>query len=65
MRCFNTEAICVPEKHYLVDVSAKARQIITTLIDKHEYFAMNRPRQYGKTSMLAQLEEMRYPVIMC
>lgn len=61
MRCFNTEAICVPEEHYMVDVSAKARQIITTLIDQHKYFTMNRPRQYGKTGMLATLEEMLAP----
>ncbi len=61
MRCFNTEAICVPEEHYSVDVSAKARQIITALIDKHKYFTMNRPWQYGKTSMLAKLEEMLAP----
>lgn len=61
MRCFNTEAVCVPEEHYLVDVDTKASQIITTLIDERKYFTINRARQYGKTSMLAKLEEMLTP----
>jgi hypothetical protein len=53
---FNTRGVCVPEKHYMVDVSAKLIKIME-LIDQELYFAINRPRQYGKTTTLFLLEK--------
>jgi hypothetical protein len=56
MKKFNTRGVCIPEKHYMVDISAKVRQIIVELIDTESYFTINRPRQYGKTTMLYMLK---------
>ncbi|KPA16041.1 AAA-ATPase [Candidatus Magnetomorum sp. HK-1] len=52
---FNYTGSCVPEKHYMVDISHKLAQIIE-MIDEGEYFTINRPRQYGKTTTLDMLE---------
>ncbi|RKZ73080.1 MAG: hypothetical protein DRQ57_15530 [Gammaproteobacteria bacterium] len=51
-RSFNVTGTCVPDKHYMVDVTNKFNQVMK-LIEMGEYFAINRPRQYGKTSMLS------------
>jgi hypothetical protein len=53
---FNTRGVCVPEKHYMVDVSSKLVKIME-LINQELYFAINRPRQYGKTTTLFLLEK--------
>ena len=60
MKQFNTEGICCPERHYMVDIHAKVATI-RTLIDNKKYFTINRPRQYGKTSMLAKLADVLQP----
>ena len=54
-REFNVTGICVPNKHYMVDITNKFNQTMK-LIEKGKYFAINRPRQYGKTTMLDELE---------
>jgi hypothetical protein len=48
---FNITGTCRPLKHYMADVSSK---LATTLemVEYGEYFIINRPRQYGKTTML-------------
>lgn len=51
---FNTTAICVPEINYMVDISDKLAQI-KVMVDKGDYFTINRARQYGKTTMLTAL----------
>ncbi len=56
-REFNVTGICVPDKHYMVDISRKFDQVMH-LIEKGKYFAINRPRQYGKTTMLDKIERM-------
>lgn len=53
---FNVTSVCVPEKHYMVDVSTKIKGIIDAFIDKGKYFTINRARQYGKTTTLYMLE---------
>jgi hypothetical protein len=55
MKRFNTRGVCVPEKHYMVDVSSKLAKIME-LVDQESYFAINRPRQYGKTTILSALK---------
>ena len=55
MRKFNVNGLCVPHKHYMVDISEKVRQILKLVNDEH-YFTINRARQYGKTTTLNQLE---------
>ena len=54
MRRFNVTGLCVPRKHYMVDISNKLVKI-KELIDMECYFTINRARQYGKTTTLAVL----------
>ena len=54
---FNTEGLCRPKKHYMVNLEDRLDQIKTILIDREKYFVINRGRQYGKTTTLAALED--------
>ena len=56
-RTFNVNADCKPELHYMADISGKLRQI-KAMVDKGQYFTINRARQYGKTTILNALEHM-------
>ncbi len=51
-REFNVTGSCNPRKHYMVDISGKLDAVMR-LIRKGQYFTINRPRQYGKTTMLS------------
>lgn len=53
---FNVTGLCVPKKHYMVDLSKRLVQM-KKMIDKGNYFVINRARQYGKTTTLAALAE--------
>jgi hypothetical protein len=55
MKEFNVTGICLPDQHYIADISGKYKAILQ-LIEKGKYFTMNRPRQFGKTTALFQLE---------
>ena len=57
MKSFNVTGVCIPEKHYMVDVSDRIQIIKDTLIDQGKYFTINRARQYGKTTTLYMLEK--------
>lgn len=62
---FNVTGICIPEEHYMVDISNKVRQI-ERMVDEGQYFTINRPRQFGKTtamSIIAKALSERYIVI--
>ncbi|MGL4849003.1 MAG: AAA family ATPase, partial [Clostridium sp.] len=54
MKKFNTVGLCVPKKHYMVDISKKLNKI-EDLINDEAYFVINRPRQFGKTTTLNEL----------
>ena len=56
MKAFNTTAVCIPEKHYMVDLSERVKEI-KKLIDDGKYFTINRARQYGKTTTLTALRK--------
>ena len=56
MKEFNTTAVCIPTKHYMVDVSDKIAEI-RKLVDGDRYFTINRARQYGKTTTLWALQQ--------
>jgi len=62
---FNDAGLCVPHLHYMADRSARIADMIK-LVEKGKYFTINRPRQYGKTTLLylmeIQLEKMGYLV---
>ena len=51
LRRFNVTGTCVKEKHYMADISNKLDKIVE-LIEYGDYFTINRPRQYGKTTSL-------------
>jgi hypothetical protein len=53
---FNVTGTCFPEDHYMADVSKKLAQAYK-MIEEGEYFIINRPRQYGKTTTLYTLAE--------
>ena len=56
MRTFNTTAVCIPSKHYMVDLSERVNEI-KQLVDEGKYFTINRARQYGKTTTLSRLSD--------
>lgn len=56
-RRFNITGLCIPERHYMVDLSSRLAQI-RELIDEGSYFTINRARQYGKTTTLNELAKV-------
>jgi len=56
MREFNVTGLCIPSKHYMADVSEKVSQI-AAMVEKGQYFTINRARQYGKTTTLWLLDD--------
>ncbi len=55
MKTFNTTGVCIPSKHYMVDLSERVSEI-KKLVDDGKYFVINRARQYGKTTTLTALK---------
>ena len=55
MKSFNTEGICNPQKHYMVDIADRLVKI-KAMIDEGKYFTINRARQFGKTTTLTALK---------
>jgi hypothetical protein len=53
-RRFNVTGSCIPGQHYMADTSAKFARILE-MVEEGLYFAINRPRQYGKTTTLFAL----------
>ena len=51
---FNVKGLCIPSKHYMVDITERLKKM-KRLVDREEYFVINRGRQYGKTTTLSQL----------
>jgi len=65
MRRFNVTGTCVPEEDYMVNITEKLVQI-KAMVDRREYFTINRGRQYGKTTTLSRLRHFladKYTVI--
>ncbi len=64
-KAFNTTGLCNKEKHYMVNINNKLKEIVR-LVQDEKYFVINRPRQYGKTTTLSELEKIlksRYEVV--
>lgn len=66
-RVFNVSGDCKPNLHYMVDITSKLEQI-RAMVDKGQYFAINRARQFGKTTTLRALNRYLrhdyYPISM-
>jgi len=56
MREFNVTGVCVPNMHYMVDISEKVEKVFR-LVEGAKYFTINRGRQYGKTTTIDRLEK--------
>ena len=54
MKKFNTTGLCIASEHYMVDISERISKI-KKMVDDGEYFAINRARQYGKTTTIEAL----------
>ncbi len=54
MKSFNVTGACNPEIHYMVNIDQKLQQI-KRMVDRGNYFTINRARQYGKTTTLSAL----------
>ena len=54
MRRFTTTGVCIPEKHYMVNIEDRLAKI-KKMVDDGKYFVINRARQYGKTTTLVAL----------
>lgn len=55
-KTFNTAGKCIPTIHYMVDISRQTEEA-AKLVRRGNYFCINRGRQYGKTTTLAELKK--------
>ena len=53
---FNVTGLCFSEDHYMANVAEKVAQTYK-MVEKGDYFIINRPRQYGKTTMLYTISD--------
>ncbi|WP_250631476.1 AAA-like domain-containing protein, partial [Rhodoflexus caldus] len=53
---FNVTGTCRPAEHYMMDDTRRFTAIMD-FVERGKYFVINRPRQYGKTTMLAALRK--------
>lgn len=53
---FNVTGVCIPEKHYMVDLTEKVNAVVDQYVSQGAYFTVNRARQFGKTTLLNALE---------
>ena len=56
-RRFNVTGSCNRQKHYMVKLDERLKRIKEDYVDEGSYFAINRGRQYGKTTTLKLLLE--------
>jgi len=55
-RKFNVAGSIIPERHYFVDLTPQIKNLMA-LVEEGAYFVINRPRQFGKTTVLNSLAE--------
>ena len=53
-KIFNTSGDCRPTLHYMVNIENRLAEI-KEMVDRGDYFTVNRARQYGKTTTLKAL----------
>lgn len=54
---FNDTGVCVPDEHYMVDISNKTSKIFK-MVRQGNYFVISKPRQYGKTTTIYMLNRL-------
>ncbi|MCP4221411.1 MAG: AAA family ATPase [bacterium] len=50
-RRFNDTGVCIPDEHFMVDISKKTAAIFK-MVQAGNYFVISKPRQYSKTTTL-------------
>lgn len=60
MKRFNITGTCFADKHYMVNIDDRVQQI-KKMVDRGDYFCINRGRQYGKTTTLHFLKKALDP----
>ena len=60
MRTFTTSGVCIPKRNYMVS-RANTLDKIMAMMGQGKYLILSRPRQFGKTTLLAQLEQRLSP----
>lgn len=53
-KSFNTSGVCIEERHYMADTT-RVLSSTREMIERGDYFVMNRARQFGKTTILRSL----------
>ncbi|MGF1532056.1 MAG: hypothetical protein ACFCUI_00005, partial [Bernardetiaceae bacterium] len=53
---FNITGTCRADEHYMMDDRRRFAGIVN-FVERGKYFIINRPRQYGKTTMLHALHK--------
>ena len=53
-KVFNISADCKPGLHYMVNIEGRLREM-KAMVDRGDYFTVNRARQFGKTTTLKAL----------
>ena len=53
-RSFNIYGTCRPDTDYMVDITERV-EVVKKMVDLGLYFTINRPRQYGKTTLISAL----------
>ena len=56
MKRFNVTGTCFADRHYMVNIDGRVQQI-KKMVDRGDYFCINRGRQYGKTTTLHFLKK--------
>lgn len=56
-RRFNTTGACSANRHYMVKLDSRLKQIKEDYVDDGSYFVINRGCQYGKMTTLNALKE--------
>jgi hypothetical protein len=52
---FNINGLIIPDEHYYAPIDENIKQIFE-MIQRKEYFVINKPRQYGKTTTISFLK---------
>jgi len=55
-RQFNITGLCIPTYDYMVDINSRV-EAVKEMVDQGQYFTVNKPRQYGKTTLLEALTQ--------
>ncbi len=56
MKRFNVTGTCFADRHYMVNIDERIQKI-KKMVDRGDYFCINRGRQYGKTTTLHFLKK--------